>query len=260
MNPNPDRVVDQEGFDPELFDALYQIEPTHFWFGARNQMIVSTLQRYFPTFKNMMEIGCGTGYVLAAIEAQFPAAHLTGTDYFVEGLTYAAQRVKHAQLHQLDARSIEYENHFDVIGMFDVLEHIDEDELVLRQVYKACRPGGGILVTVPQHPFLWSQFDERSSHARRYTRPQIMERIRKAGFNVMYVTSFNSLTLPFMLAARLKNSRGQRAYNILNDFKVNPFINQFLVHLLNLERHMIQAGITFPAGGSLLVAAQRPID
>jgi len=260
LNPNLKRVVEQEGFDPELFDALYQIEPNHFWFGARNQMIISTLQRYFPSFTDLMEIGCGTGYVLAAIEAHFPAASLTGTDYFAEGLTYAARRVQRAQLHQLDARNIDYEQHFDVIGMFDVLEHIDEDEQVLQQVYKACRPGGGILVTVPQHPFLWSQFDERSSHARRYTRTQISERIVRAGFTLQRVTSFNSLTLPLMLAARLRNSRGQASYNILNDFKVNPTINQFLMHVLRLERQIIQAGVSFPAGGSLLVVAKRPTD
>jgi SAM-dependent methyltransferase len=253
----PEQANGHEGFDPSLFEALYQIEPTHFWFRARNHMIVEMLRRYFPNFSNLLEIGCGTGFVLAAIEEKFPAAQLIGADYFTEAFPYARERLRRAALRQLDARNIEYVSQFDVIGMFDVLEHIDEDEQVLQQLHKACRPGGGILLTVPQHPFLWSQFDERSSHARRYTWAQISERVQRAGFTLRRVTSFNSLTLPAMLAARLKNSRQADSYNILNDFKINPAINEALLHVLNIERRLIQAGVNFPAGGSLLVVAYR---
>ena len=69
----------------------------------------------------------------------------------------------------MDARNIPFRDEFDVIGAFDVLEHIDEDVAVIDEVRKALRPGGGFLMSVPQHPALWSQQDERAFHVRRYT-------------------------------------------------------------------------------------------
>ena len=77
----------------------------------------------------------------------------------------------------MDARRIPYEAEFDVIGAFDVIEHIYEDAAVLQQMHRAVRPGGGIIVTVPQHRFLWSKQDEFSCHFRRYTRGELMSKV-----------------------------------------------------------------------------------
>ncbi len=100
--------------------------------------------------RRYLEIGCGTGYVLSGVAQAYPAATVVGTEVFSVGLPYAASRVRSAELLQMDARQIPYVSEFDVIGAFDVLEHIDEDELVLNSMFRALRPGGGIAITVPQ--------------------------------------------------------------------------------------------------------------
>ena len=64
----------------------------------------------------------------------------------------------------MDARRIPFEDEFDVIGAFDVLEHIKEDEQVLVQMHRAVKSGGGIMLTVPQHMFLWSEQDVQAHH------------------------------------------------------------------------------------------------
>ena len=79
----------------------------------------------------------------------------------------------------MDARRIPFEREFDVVGAFDVLEHIVEDEDVLGQMFKATRPGGGLLVTVPQHPFLWSASDEHAMHQRRYSRAELRRKVER---------------------------------------------------------------------------------
>ena len=80
---------------------------------------------------------------MRAIELAFPETEIVGTELFVEGLKFAAQRCKRAKLVQLDARAIPYRNQFDVVGIFDVLEHIEDDEAVLNQIEKSLVYGGG---------------------------------------------------------------------------------------------------------------------
>ena len=86
-----------------------------------------------------------------------------------------------------------------------------EDETVLRQVAKALRPGGRLLITVPQHQFLWSATDETAHHVRRYScQSDLRAKTERAGFHVLRVSSFVSFLLPLMLylaGASVKRNR-----------------------------------------------------
>ena len=106
----------------------------------------------------------------------------------------------------MDARCILFECEFDVVGTFDVLEHLVEDERALAQMFNAARPGGGLLVTVPQHRFLWSESDRFAMHQRRYSRTELRKKVESAGFQIERITSFNSLLLPLMILSRLTES------------------------------------------------------
>ncbi|MGH7738652.1 MAG: class I SAM-dependent methyltransferase, partial [bacterium] len=108
------------------------------------------------------EIGCGTGFVLQALERETAGLELFGSEIHLEGLRYARERLARTELFQMDAQHIPFRNEFGGIGLFDVLEHIADDQAVLRQVHQALVPGGGLVVTVPQHAFLWSRVDELS--------------------------------------------------------------------------------------------------
>ena len=106
-----------------------------------------------------------------AIRETFPDAALTGSDIHTTALPYAATRLPGAALLQMDATRIPFDSEFDVIAACDVIEHIERDDLALAEMHRAVKPGGGIVVTVPQDPKLWSTWDELSFHQRRYTRP-----------------------------------------------------------------------------------------
>lgn len=83
---------------------------------------------------------------------------------------HARQRVPSASFRRLGATVMEDKKCFDVIGAFDVIEHIEEDEKVLANLARAIVPGGALLITVPQHRWLWSATDDYACHVRRYTR------------------------------------------------------------------------------------------
>jgi len=253
----PDLAAQSEGFEPEYFENLAKLEAHSFWFRSRNQLLIWALQKYFPDAQSFMEVGCGTGFVLSGIREALPRLSLCGSEVFSMGLSFAAERLPGAELFQMDARHIPFQQEFDVIGAFDVLEHIKEDEEVLAQMYQATRRGGGILITVPRHPFLWSRADEYARHVRRYTARELAAKVRRAGFDVVRITSFVSLLFPGLILSRFKESLSRSEFDPEGEFIANPFLNVFLERTLTAERALIRAGVSFPVGGSLLLVAHR---
>ena len=218
---------------------------------SRSRLIVWALRRHFPRAQSFLEIGCGTGNVLAAIrESGVP--RVAGSEFHPEGLPFAAQRAPGAELMQMDARRIPFRAEFDVIGAFDVIEHIEEDEQVLREMHAACRPGGGVMITVPQHAWLWSRRDEIAQHRRRYSRAGLLAKLAAAGFQRPWATSFVSLLLPLMALSRRRKDVSSA------ELEVGVVTNRILGVAMALERGLIRAGLPLPAGGSLLVVAHKP--
>jgi len=246
------------GFKPEYFARLAKIEESNFWFRARNELIQWALRNYFPNAKSFLEVGCGTGFVLAGIHEKFPRLRLAGSEIFADGLAIAKARLPKVELYQMDARRIPFEREFDVVGSFDVLEHIIEDKNVLVQVFNAAQPGGGLLVTVPQHPFLWSASDQYAMHQRRYNRAGLRAKVESAGFQIERITSFNSLLLPLMIWSRVLR-KGNQNLQPWREFEISPTLNKSLESILRYERMMITKGVSFPAGGSLLLIGRRPL-
>lgn len=244
------------GFEPQYFEVLAKLEARHFWFRARNRLVLWAIGRHFPGFRSFIEIGCGTGYVLAAIAERHPQARLVGSEVFTSGLLFARGRVPRAQLMQMDARDIPFEDEFDLVGAFDVLEHIAEDDRVLGQVHKALLPGGGLLLTVPQHPALWSAADTYACHVRRYTARALHEKIRAAGFEILRSTSFVTLLLPALLLSRFRSGRSGD-FDPMDEFRIGDTLNGVLERVLGFERRLVQVGMNFPVGGSRLVVARK---
>ncbi len=145
----PELAQASEGFEAKFFAQLVEVEANNFWFRSRNRLIIWALQRYFPQARNFLEIGCGTGFVLSGIERAFPHLTVSGSEIFTKGLEFAAQRLTHAQLFQMDARQIPFDNEFEVAGAFDVLEHIQEDTTVLGEMYKTTFRGGELYSLFP---------------------------------------------------------------------------------------------------------------
>ena len=254
----PELAHAEEGYDPAHFSELAQLESRNFWFRARNRLIVWALGRYFPGARRFLEVGCGTGFVLSGIAAAFPALEMAGSEVAAEGLEFAARRVPAARLIQMDARRIPFSGEFDVAGAFDVIEHIEDDRAVLRALREALAPGGGLLLTVPQHPFLWSEYDVHARHVRRYREGDLRAKLVEAGFEIVKMTSFVTLLLPLMTVSRLAQRKSRAGYDPLAELRIAPWLNWVLERALDFERLLIRAGIPFPAGGSLLVVAKRP--
>ena len=250
------------GFDLQHFSTLVKFEQSNFWFVNRARLITALIQKHFPQACDFLEIGCGTGSVLLALRTALPQLILAGSELHSCGLTFARQRLgPDVVLLQMDARRIAACGQFDVVGAFDVIEHVAEDEQVLSEIFAALKPGGGTIIAVPQHPWLWSPEDDAAFHQRRYARGELEGKLEKAGFRIWSSTSFNCMLLPLMVASRLVailRARHGIGHEPLAEFKIGDRLNRALSSVLRLEVFLTCAGFRWPVGGSRFVVAQRP--
>lgn len=207
----------------------------------------------------MLEIGCGTGNTLRALRDGAPNAFVAGMDLFVEGLGIAQKRAPVA-LVCADVRRPPFREKFSLIGMFDVLEHLQEDLAALRDVRSLVRDDGAFLVTVPARQALWSYFDESSHHCRRYEEAELCEKLAAAGFRVEFVSFFMRASLPLLYAARkmARLRRGDQRSLTSQELQIVPGLNPLLTRVLIREARSVAAGHKL-SNGSSLVAVARPV-
>lgn len=246
-----------EAFDSSRFSKLAEIESHNFWFQSRNKLITWAIGSHFPGQRNFFEIGCGTGFVLNGIKNAFPEMSLFGADIHTKGLDYSKKRLGEIELIHMDARRIPFEGEFDLIGIFDVIEHIEEDESVLSGIHRALSDGGGLIVTVPQHKFLWGRHDEQNYHVRRYSAAELKRKVTSVGFRVIDTVSFVSILFPLMAASRLGNKFSRKNYDFIDALRFSRFTNTVLRKVMTVERFLIRCGVRFPFGGSLLLIARK---
>ena len=255
-----------EGFHASSFSELWKVESKNFWFVSRNKLIVHFLRKFSRGGKkNFLEIGCGTGFVLSAVASEFPEFRLTASDIFVEGLSFAVQRVPRASFLQMDARNMPFCDEFDVVGAFDVLEHIEDDAGVISEVHNSLHDGGMFIATVPQHMWLWSRQDEAACHVRRYSPGELEKKLAAAGFHIEASVSFVSFLLPLMWFSRkimedsspAAHEANDAAASNMREFSMPAPLNKLLTWVLTIERAAIKLGLRLPWGGSRLVVARK---
>jgi SAM-dependent methyltransferase len=245
-------------YDPKYFEVLARVEDEHFWFRARNRMIGSLAGRIaaqVPAPRRILEVGCGNGNVLRWFRDACPGGLVVGLDLYPEGLAFAAQRA-HCPLVAADIHHAPFTGSFGLIGMFDVLEHLDDDVAALAALGAMLAEGGRLMLTVPASRALWSYFDETAHHRRRYDAGGLRARIEEAGLRVEFLTPFMASIFPLVYAGRkLAGLRSRAAEETPHDLKIVPGVNAVLRFILEREADAVAAGRVLPFGSSLVAIA-----
>lgn len=239
-------MIQTDTFDPFLFERLKKTEAEHFWFKIRRKWIFDKIKKHIAPPAKFLEIGCGTGNVSAFLVQK--GYSVTGCEYHQEAISMAWPGF---QLVQCDANKLPFDDRsFDIAGLFDVIEHFQDDISLLAEAVRIVKDGGIIAITVPARPEAWSCFDEISLHKRRYTKEGLKKVLSAAKLNPLLIEyMFMSLYLP-MRYMRVK-SRDDN-----NLFKINKSFNALLKELFNLER-IISKGLPLPIGTSLIAIARK---
>jgi len=256
---SPDLIGDgPKEFDNSTYERMSAFEARSFYCLSRLRLIQWAFNKFFPTVGNFYDFGAGTGYVLDVLSSIRPELRLYGSDLSTDSLTWVDTRLGgKVNLFHTNATNIPYSEHFDVIGAFDVLEHIENEQPVLRAFHKAIKPGGGILLTVPQHMSLWSRLDDETGHKRRYRGDELAAKVKAAGFDVVLDLCFmGTLFLPQYVSRRwLVRPTGSEGFEAEHTMPAS--INGLLKGILSFELLLIKAGLRLPFGGMRIVAANK---
>lgn len=199
--------------DPELVAMLEASQRAHFWFPARNLQIADFLRRggAAPPAR-VLEVGCGTGTVLSSLRRA--GYETVGVEMHADLARRAAAGNPGSSIYSLDVRNppdeFLREPPFDVVGAFDVIEHLAEPEAALRACASLLRPGGLLVGTVPALPSLWSDYDAHAGHRLRYTAPALRALFARASLPMPRVSYFFQVLVPGMFGRRAMIGRSGR--------------------------------------------------
>ena len=252
---NPEILEDHGDYKAEGLDAVYSQERRHPWFRHRVSVIRKAFLAHVAKTEDILEVGAGTGHTARALLADGYQNFSVG-EIHKNGLLYAKQYGLE-KLYQFDLRSSPFREHFDVVALFDVLEHIADDALVVRNIYDMLRPGGRVILTVPAHRWLWSRIDELSSHHRRYNRKGLASLLRAAGFEVLKARYFFTALVPALLVRSFVSRNATWAtVESESGLTVSPLGN-LVLRLASGPGDFLLSPLRGFVGGSLLAVARK---
>jgi SAM-dependent methyltransferase len=240
--------------ETEELERMAGFEEWYWWHRGRQTIVRRILQRYAPPRARILDVGCGTGATTSQLS---DFGHVSGIDMGPAALRHARARglaVARASAEKLPVR----EAALDVVVALDVIEHLDDDRLALREILRVLRPGGILLATVPAYSFLWSSHDEALGHRRRYLRPQLRERVRSAGFEITLCSYLMGSILPIAIAVRLAERVMRRDSPAKSGYPILPRpLNDLLARVVGLGG-ILAPIVSLPFGLSIMVVARRP--
>lgn len=243
---------------PEEYERMYSLENTYWWFQGRKRIVFELLQRHTPLSDGkltVLDAGCGTGLVLEALRSY---TRPVGIDFSMLAMAYCARRgIRRLACARVEALPFGDEA-FDLLLALDLFEHIDDDAALLRELWRVCRPGGYLLITVPAYRFLWSEHDEALYHKRRYTRTSLRNLLRTADFEIVRLThAITFMLVPivlFRLAQKALKPRGRPKTHLI---RLPRALNKMLIELLKAEARLLRR-VNFPCGVSLIALVKKP--
>jgi len=257
----------RSSYDPAFYHSHFHQDDRHFWFRARNKILaglISQITLDWPSGYRVLEIGCGTGTVLRMLESICDRGRVFGMDLLAGGLKFARGQTS-SPLVQGDASLPPFKERFELICLFDVLEHLEGDLQSLRNLKSLLKEEGVLLLTVPAHPSLWSYADEVSCHSRRYEPGDFEKTITEAGYRVFYCTEFMMTLYPLLWLGRWLSGLGLKLRGggekskkglARAELRPIPVVNELLTYFLSQEARLIARRVRLPLGTSILAVAR----
>jgi SAM-dependent methyltransferase len=237
--------------DARLMKAMLEVDEHHWWYRGRREIIAGELARLpLAGGGRVLDAGCGSGRTMVELARYGSVA---GIELDPEAAAVARDRgdyeVRIGRVEELPWAAAT----FELITCLDVVEHTADDVRTFSELRRVARPGGWLLVTVPAYQSLWSRHDEANHHHRRYSRRQLAGAAAAAGWQVVRMTSFNSVLLAPAAIVRLAQRNRAAGDEHTPDLELGPrWLNRVLEWPLRAEARWLRAGHSLPAGLSLL--------
>lgn len=235
-----------------VYQQMAELDERHWWYRARREIIADLIGRegHLPTGARILEIGCGTGHNLSMLSG---FGHVEGLELDDEARALSERRLGRAVLSSpLPELAGVPDRHYDLIGAFDVIEHIDDDTAALTSIASKLKPGGRFIMTVPAHQWMWTAHDVANHHKRRYSKRCLRELIDASPMKLERLGYFNSFLFPLAIAERTASKlRGKTNGDVR--LPAAP-LNAILEKIFSAERHLV-GRFPMPPGLSLFAVA-----
>ena len=236
------------------YQRNFALEKKYWWFVSVREMVWTLLSLDMDTSRlgKVLDVGCGTGALLDELRAR--ADEVWGLDVSPEALAFCQQR-GHERLVQADATRLPFpDGAFDVVTAIGVIEHLKDDESFIRELARALKPGGALVLLTSSFPFLWSLHDVANEHRRRYYLRPLRKRLEAAGLKTIRFSHLNFFLFP-ALAAALVTHRWLNGLNSDQPMRMLPIppapINRLLQAVLLVEAWLMKR-VTLPWGISMI--------
>lgn len=242
-------------------ESIYAVdarqEQDHWWYVGRRKLfarLIATLG--VASDEPVLDIGTSSGTNLRMLR-DIGFSDVVGLDFSEQAIRFCAEKGLGA-VQQGDITSMPFPDQtFSLVLATDIIEHVDDDALALKEVARVLRPGRSALITVPAFPVLWGFQDDVSGHKRRYRMKALLSRIRDAGLEPRQQFHFNYLLFGPIWLARQIMKVWRHSYR--SESEVNtPFVNRILTSVFDLDISMAPR-LAPPFGVSILVIAHKPI-
>jgi len=233
------------------------IQENHWWFRSRNNIILAVLTNYLGNKDindyEILDIGCGLGQIFPIL-GKF--GHVEGIEKNSSFVKVLKNKYPDIEIHNCEFPNLNLDNRkFDLISMFDFLEHTESPINILRTTNNILKKDGLLIVTVPAYKWMWSKIDELSHHYRRYNKNTLRIEIEKEGFECIYLSYFMTLLFPLVFIYRKIIQFLFFKKIKLNDLELKKpinVLNKFLYHIMNIETYFIRRNIPFIYGLSIV--------
>jgi SAM-dependent methyltransferase len=240
------------------YRRMYDLEDHHWWFQGRIDLMRKMVAKYCPAAagrkQRLLDLGCGTGMF---ISDQSRDKMVFGLDLSSEALSFTNIRGV-SNLVCADSQAMPFASEsFDVVTAFDLIEHVERDDLLIAEAYRVLRPGGVALIAVPAHPFLLGEHDDALHHKRRYTWKKFDALFDPAKWVQRRMTWTFAMILPAAVVVRSIRKILPPAENPAADTNLNfPMLNRALLRWHQLENKWTESH-DLPFGLSILTVREK---
>lgn len=213
----------------------------------------------FPIHEKLkvLDVGCGTGVFRSQIEAA-TAWDVDATDLDYNALRQAKPGRGRILYYDILEEKAELKENYDVLMLFDVLEHIEQTQPFIKALLHHLKLGGHLLVNVPALQSLYSRYDEIAGHCKRYTRETLKKEFQAFSLQVKDVRYWGLSNVPVIFARKLwlLFSPEQAPEEVIQQGFKPPgrLANEAFLQLMRLEMMMTKRP---PLGSSVLMIGEK---